>query len=149
MKTQVTFHCPGVAKSERKRQRFIAGKGRVGARTDEPDRADFKARLAIFAKQAFAEPLTGPLYMRLVVRRPQPQSYPKKPTNSNPWPWADVKKPDCDNYAKIVQDSLNGIAWVDDAQIVRLEVLKLWGSHGVTVTVAQVDESELQESDAA
>jgi Holliday junction resolvase RusA-like endonuclease len=32
--------------------------------------------------------------------------------------------PDADNLGKIVGDALNGIAWIDDAQIVDLRVLK-------------------------
>ena len=36
-------------------------------------------------------------------------------------------KPDCDNIAKIIADSLNGIAYKDDNQITKLEVIKLYG----------------------
>jgi crossover junction endodeoxyribonuclease RusA len=32
---------------------------------------------------------------------------------------------DIDNYAKLVMDSLNGVAWVDDSQLVELFVRKL------------------------
>lgn len=35
-----------------------------------------------------------------------------------------TKKPDCDNIAKIILDSLNGIAYHDDSQIVNLHVSK-------------------------
>ena len=35
-----------------------------------------------------------------------------------------TKKPDADNIAKIVCDSLNGIAYSDDARIIRLNVIK-------------------------
>lgn len=35
-----------------------------------------------------------------------------------------TKKPDADNIAKVVCDALNGTAYGDDTQIVRLEVLK-------------------------
>ena len=35
-----------------------------------------------------------------------------------------VKKPDCDNIAKIVCDALNGIAYADDSQIVEMTVIK-------------------------
>ena len=35
-----------------------------------------------------------------------------------------TKKPDTDNIAKIVLDSLNGIAYPDDSQVVDLQVLK-------------------------
>ena len=139
MSTTVSFHCPGVAKSERKRQRFIPGKGNCGHRTDEPDRADFKSRLAAFAAKAFSEPLEGPVGLSLQVFRPQPNSYPKKPTNGNPWPWADVKRPDADNYAKICQDAMNGIAFRDDSQIIDLRVSKAFGPHGVRVTVWTIE----------
>lgn len=52
----ISFTVPGEAKTERKRQRFTkaAGGAIIGHRTDEPDREDFKARIAFFAKQAIA-----------------------------------------------------------------------------------------------
>ena len=37
-----------------------------------------------------------------------------------------LKKPDSDNIAKIVLDSLNKIAFDDDAQVVELTVVKKW-----------------------
>lgn len=45
-----------------------------------------------------------------------------------------TKKPDWDNIGKIVTDALNGIAWHDDAQIVKAEVRKLY-----TATVPRVE----------
>jgi Holliday junction resolvase RusA-like endonuclease len=37
------------------------------------------------------------------------------------------KKPDADNIAKIVLDSLNSIIWDDDAQVYDLRVIKTYG----------------------
>ena len=37
-----------------------------------------------------------------------------------------LKKPDSDNIAKIVLDSVNKIAFDDDAQVVELTVVKKW-----------------------
>lgn len=37
-----------------------------------------------------------------------------------------VKKPDCDNIAKVILDALNGIAYRDDAQIAALSVQKYY-----------------------
>ena len=37
-----------------------------------------------------------------------------------------LKKPDCDNIAKIICDALNGIAYHDDSQIYSLNVEKLY-----------------------
>ena len=37
--------------------------------------------------------------------------------------------PDTDNIAKIVLDSLNGIAYKDDSQVTALKVIKQYGEH--------------------
>lgn len=37
-----------------------------------------------------------------------------------------TNKPDCDNIAKIILDSLNGYAYIDDKQVVELHVMKAW-----------------------
>lgn len=37
-----------------------------------------------------------------------------------------TQKPDADNFAKLVKDALNGVAWVDDAQVVDLMVRKFY-----------------------
>ncbi len=50
-----------------------------------------------------------------------------------------TKKVDCDNLAKIVLDSLNGIAYKDDAQIFELSVKKLYADEPrVVVTLTEV-----------
>ena len=38
-----------------------------------------------------------------------------------------IKKPDCDNMAKVCLDALNGIAYYDDAQINKLNISKRYG----------------------
>lgn len=40
-------------------------------------------------------------------------------------------KPDCDNLTKGVQDALNGVAYADDSQVVRLSATKRYGSAGM------------------
>lgn len=56
-----------------------------------------------------------------------PKSYSKKRIQSilegREYP---TKKPDADNIAKIVLDSLNGIAFKDDSQVIKLTVIKRW-----------------------
>lgn len=134
---------PGECKSERKRQRFVKGIGAVGKRTDEPDRADWKSWVRLKAQQAFPEPMHGPLALRLEFRRQAPRSTPKRPTQRVPWPWAWMTKPDCSNLAKPVEDALNGIAWLDDAQIVALTVEKRQGPDvlpGVLIELQCLDE---------
>lgn len=41
-------------------------------------------------------------------------------------------RPDLDNCAKAVLDALNGVAWEDDAQVVRLVVSKTYGTEART-----------------
>lgn len=38
-----------------------------------------------------------------------------------------TKKIDCDNLAKAILDSLNGIAYKDDSQVCELSVRKMYG----------------------
>lgn len=47
-----------------------------------------------------------------------------------------IKKPDCDNMAKICLDALNGIAYPDDAIINQLNVTKKYGREaGIYITI--------------
>ena len=60
---------------------------------------------------------------------PIPKSYPKYKTaqlicGHNNYD----KKPDCDNLAKIILDSLNGIAYKDDSQVTSLHINKEYGA---------------------
>lgn len=51
-----------------------------------------------------------------------------------------TKKVDADNLAKIVADSLNGLAYCDDVQIVDMHVYKRYGDQPrVDVTVEEVE----------
>ncbi len=57
-----------------------------------------------------------------------------------------TKKPDWDNIGKVVADSLNGVAYRDDAQIVDAQVRKFFTATSprvvVTIKEARVDENE-------
>lgn len=70
-------------------------------------------------------PAKVPLVAHIVAYYPIPASISKKQrdrmTAALVFP---TVKPDTDNVAKIVLDSLNGIAYYDDAQIVQLTVMK-------------------------
>lgn len=50
-----------------------------------------------------------------------------------------TKKVDCDNLAKVVLDSLNGIAYDDDAQVSELTVNKIYGEEPrVTIALTEL-----------
>lgn len=51
---------------------------------------------------------------------------------------AHIKKPDCDNMAKICLDALNGVAYPDDALINKLVVTKKYGENArVNITIIE------------
>lgn len=74
------------------------------------------------------QPLTGPLKLTLLVY--------VKPPQKLKWPFP-AKKPDIDNAAKLIMDSLNGVLWLDDAQICALHVLKQWDTRPRVVIVLE------------
>ena len=71
--------------------------------------------------------LQGAIRARIEIYYSVPKSYSKRKIEAikggADYP---MKKPDCDNVAKIVLDSLNKIAYDDDKQVVELTVLKRW-----------------------
>ena len=68
---------------------------------------------------------------------PRPKShYTSKRVLRKGAPRYHVQKPDTDNLAKFVLDSLNGVYYKDDCQIVELAITKAWvdcGREGVHV----------------
>ena len=90
--------------------------------------ADYEKKISAAWKQEFGEtPMDGPLCIRIHFGLPVPRSATKKDKaamlNQEMKP---TKKPDLDNLAKAVMDSLNGIAYRDDDQIVTLLVRKYY-----------------------
>jgi Holliday junction resolvase RusA-like endonuclease len=76
-------------------------------------------------QMAGRNPLEGALRVRIDIALPLPKSMSRKNAllalagHIRP-----VTRPDCDNYCKAVSDCLNGVAWLDDAQIAELMVTK-------------------------
>lgn len=68
-----------------------------------------------------------PVKARIEVYYKIPKSYTKKRIQAiRDGLEMPLKKPDSDNIAKIVLDSLNKLAFDDDAQVVELTVIKRW-----------------------
>ena len=79
------------------------------------------------------EPSQKPIKCDLTFEFEPPKSYTKtmrKRCLQEIW---HVKKPDTDNLIKSVTDSLNGLAYVDDSQIVVMTVEKKYGEESRTV----------------
>lgn len=76
-------------------------------------------------KQQDGRYLEGPIKALIIAYYKIPKSYTKKRVqairNGLEKP---TKKPDADNIGKIILDSLNGIAYKDDSQIIELIIIK-------------------------
>ena len=59
----------------------------------------------------------GEVRVSIEIQRPLAKSNPKRWVGR-----ADLMKPDADNVAKLVCDSLNGVAYKDDSQVTKLSV---------------------------
>ena len=86
-------------------------------------------------------PLDGPLAVRIFVMLGVPKSWPVRKRDAaltgQIWP---AGRPDWDNYAKALCDSLNGTIWVDDAQIVRALVIKEYAENpGIIAEIYKLD----------
>ena len=67
-----------------------------------------------------------PVTLCFVTRRALPKSRPKRMVAEH-----DTYKPDLDNEIKEVKDALNGVAWVDDAQVTETHGFKMPRTRGV------------------
>lgn len=75
--------------------------------------------LAQAVKHKPKKPLKGALRVIMKCYKPKPKSKPKKVKY-----W--ITRPDLDNFVKIL-DSLNGVFWIDDSQIIKIEASKEYG----------------------
>lgn len=69
---------------------------------------------------AGGEKLEGPVSVKIRTFRAMPKSRPKKLEAEE-----DIFKPDADNILKMVLDALNGVAFEDDRQVVRVICSKM------------------------
>ena len=86
------------------------------------------------------EPVSSKCPVAVIVSFSKP--LPKSVRQPRPW----IIKPDIDNLAKSVLDALNGVAYADDAQIVKLQAVKqsqqLDTEARISITVVHFDGSD-------
>lgn len=89
---------------------------------------DYEKKIADYFKQnpnRFKFEKDIPVAINLVFGMPIPKSTPKSRKEAMiEGIIKHTKRPDVDNMAKAVLDALNGLAWDDDSQIVRLSITK-------------------------
>lgn len=93
------------------------------------------------------KPYEGIVKANIIAVFEIPKSYSKKKKeeikkHNNLYP----HKSDCDNIAKIILDSLNGIAYKDDAQVAILSVNKIYGEKAkVIVEIKEIEKGDENE----
>lgn len=115
----IAFKVPAVPVAQpRARATAVNGKARMYEAKKSHPIHSFKATCRMAASQAWnGAPLDGPLSMELTFVFPAKRKFRcVKPT-----------KPDLDNLAKSLADSLNELLYKDDGQIVSLLVKKYYG----------------------
>lgn len=102
-------------------------------------------KMCFINKYPNLKPLETNLKVKIEAFFEIPTSYSKKKKNELIWePYP--HKPDIDNIAKIILDALNGIAYIDDIQIVQLEVEKCYGEKAeIYLNIMEVTDEKLEE----
>lgn len=104
--------------------------GSLGVAVHEGGKAaklkDWRASIASAAQlwieqNGMPTPLNGPLALEVIFELPRPKSAPKRVLYPS-------TKPDLSKLIRAVEDALTGIAYVDDARIVKLLVGKVFAS---------------------
>lgn len=79
-----------------------------------------------------------PLCVSIYVYKEMPKSWSKKKKKELKY-YPCLKKQDLDNFAKSILDSLTGVLWVDDSQIVELFISKKWSDVGDSFEIQVIE----------
>jgi Holliday junction resolvase RusA-like endonuclease len=127
---EITFTVPG-APASKGRPRFDRRTGR--AYTPETT-VTAENWIRWHATQAAEQPLNGALFVSVTAHFPIPKSWPKgKQAEAVKGLLLPITGKDADNIAKACCDAMNGVAYIDDAQIVELRVTKRYAAEPRTI----------------
>lgn len=130
MSISVDFVVPGLPAPQGSK-RYLGQRGGKGITVESskrvaPWRADIRAA-AEPACRTFG-PFTGPVEVHLIFNMPRPRSHYRTGRFAHllrdTAPTYAHKRPDIDKLTRAVLDALKGVAWLDDAQVVRLDATK-------------------------
>ncbi len=135
---KIEFNIPGKVQAKQ-RPRF---NGKFAYTPKETIAYENWVKTCYLEKHRDVKPLENPLKVKIIAYYEVPKSASKKKKlqmlHNEIFP---TVKPDTDNIAKSILDSLNGIAFLDDKQVVKLEVEKYYGSSAcAAVSIEEVDD---------
>ena len=116
-------------------------------RTVTPDKTRINAKLMYYlaskelTRLGFKKPLYGPIFIEYTFYLPRP-----KTVKNRLFP---TIKPDADNLEKQVSDTFNHLLWIDDSQIIKSIITKLYADSdeqvGIKVKVSEIISKEKNE----
>ena len=129
----ITFTVPGdPVPQPRPKISTIGGRGRAYVEARHPIHV-YRQAVASMAKAAGATPTdAAPLTLEIDLVMVRPKSHYKASGELNPRTALKVPPGDCSNYQKGIEDSLNGVAWIDDVQVGKTIVQKSYGPEART-----------------
>lgn len=123
----ITFEIPGKPFGKQRPRATRSGQIYTPKET-----VSFERTVAQIAVQHFPAPIAGPVRVTIRATFEPPQSWSQKKTADH-INRPHTQRPDADNCCKAVLDSLNRIAWADDAQVAEITISKTWGPTARTV----------------
>ena len=139
MSNKIEFIIPGKAQAKQ-RPKFNRFSGRAYTPKQTVEYENW-VKTCYFEKYRGQKPLEKPLKVKIIAYYEVPKSASKKKKlqmlHNEIFP---TIKPDTDNIAKSILDSLNGIAYLDDKQVVKLEVEKYYSQvSSVSVMIEEIE----------
>lgn len=146
---EIQFTILGNPKAQKRHRTYTRGKGGKllpFARNVDPSKTDKADMLAQIMQYAPKAPWTGPVRMMVMWYIPRPQSHYRTGKYAgylrDDAPIYCDKKPDIDNYMKALLDCMNGVFFMDDCQVVRIDATKMYvdlnGRPGTNVVMSQL-----------
>jgi len=137
----ITISIPGEPVAKGRGRAVRRGKGIAVITPEKTRRWEDAARRVARHEMGSREPEKGPVHVHIVASFLPPASWPAwKREAALAGRIAHTGRPDCDNIAKAACDALNGVAWMDDSQAVRVLVHKRYAeAAGVNIMVQEIE----------
>ena len=133
----IRFTITGHPVAKQRPRTFVQGGKVITTTLPKTRRWEDDARMVARVAMGSRTPLEGCLKLSIRIYLAVPPSWPKwKRRAALDDDVAPSVRPDLDNFVKAVKDSLNGIVYLDDSQVIELEAGKLYSKNpGVEVEV--------------
>ena len=100
---------------------------------------EYEQIVGFYARRAIKQPLEGAIRVKVDFYMPIPKSWSeKKKRLAEAGEIRPATRPDLDNLEKALFDGCNGIAWIDDAQVVEVHKAEWYGDPRTDVEISEV-----------